>query len=159
MIESSDDMIQLIGLKQYIDDAEVFDSLRLSSLFMDLLKIVEYSVHIPVTTVHLLVVLHLAEIREHDTWQRINAAVQLLDMLRESTRCMANPDDKSSSIESSPLGSNRLKLPKRKRLNKIDPITGTSIGPWLHLTELRTLLWYSLGLQEFNDLYYEQIRH
>src|SRR5699024_8629258 len=86
-------LIKLLDLKRYARNREVdsiVNSLRLSSIFVDLVKIIEYSVATPITTVHLLVILHLCDVREHDMWARLEAALTLFDMASEAYNFEAN---------------------------------------------------------------------
>ena len=156
LIESSDDVFSLIGLKEYVNDDEILESLRLSSIFVDILKIIEYTVPNPVTTIHLLAILHLCDVREPDMWVRIETVVRLLDMTREAIK---------ASIEKDILHSNNVKQkfknvasqPANRSMSSSrlgTPILIEPTSPWLNLTELHTLLWYSLGLQEFNDQFF-----
>lgn len=115
-IKSSEDIIELLDLKEY-------SRRRLSPLFADLLKMIEYSVNDgPVTTGHLLIVLHLCDTREHNLWARLQAAVTVFDMMRTTSMTTA--------------------------------FSATAKQPVMNLQQLRTLLWYSLGLQDFNDQFF-----
>ncbi|XP_054169098.1 lysophosphatidylcholine acyltransferase 1-like [Oppia nitens] len=96
-----------------------------SSAFVDLLKALEFSTVDGPTTLHLLAVLHLCDCREPDLWERIRAAINLLSLHMKTSKS----DDKF-----------RPESPESEAT--------------LNLLNFKTLLWYSLGLQQFNDRFF-----
>lgn len=121
-IKSANDIIELLCLEQIASKEEI-DLLRTKVNFVDLLTMLEFSLPIPVSTIHLLIALHLVDVREYDSWTRIETAIRLFDMVREASTNTVNTNNDNSL-------------------------------PWINLIELRTLLWYCLGLQEFNDEFF-----
>lgn len=154
MIESSEDLTNLLDLKRYARERaldSIVTSLRLSSLFGDLMKIIEHTVHTPVTTMHLLAILHLCDVREHNLWSRLETAVTLFDMAREATK--AAPEKGITSAALKLFTSNSSNTSSSKK-NSCTLSSDTPEAPTLNLNELRTLLWYSLGMQDFNDQFF-----
>lgn len=154
MIESSEDLINLLDLKRYAHEHaldSILTSLRLSSLFGDLLKIIEHSSNSPVTTMHLLVILHLCDVREHNLWARLETAVSLFDMAREATKSASEKGITSSTL---PLFTSSSTSTSSSNKSSRTLSSDTPEAPMLNLDELRTFLWYSLGLQEYNDQFF-----
>lgn len=129
-IISSDDVIRLLDLQAFLGDDDTLNSLKCTSTFVNLVKIMEFNVNTPITTFHLLIILHLCDIREKNLWERIRVAMRLFQLHRFSTSATA-----TSSCE-------KANLPKE--------------NPEISFEQFRTLLWYVLGIQEFNDHYFIQ---
>lgn len=154
VIESSEDLINLLDLKRYARERaldSIVTSLRLSSLFGDLLKIIEHSVNSPVTTVHLLAILHLCDVREHNLWARLETAVSLFDMAREATKAAPEKGVTSAALQLFTASSTN---PSSSSKSSCTLSSDTPEAPMLNLDEFRTLLWYSLGMQDFNDQFF-----
>lgn len=123
-IESSDDIISLLNLVNFVDSEETLKELRGSDLFIDLVKMLEMNVPYSINTLHLLIVLNLCDVRERDLWKRIETVVKLFYRMHVEQNA-----------------ENGYKNNK-------------DINEYLTLDEFRTFLWYSLGLSEFNDNYF-----
>lgn len=127
-ISSSLEVIKLLELENFVNDEETWDVLKHTSIFTDLIKIVEFTVYQPINTIHLLIVMHLCDLREPDMWERIRVATRLFHMLGHNYE-----------------NNNRTNTRVPKLYN-----------PVIRLSQFRTLLWYTLGVQEFNDQFFTQ---
>nr|XP_046915876.1 uncharacterized protein LOC124496402 [Dermatophagoides farinae] len=121
IIESSNDLLNLWKLSEFIRNDATIQSLK--GIFIDFIKMLEMTVALPITTMHVLIILHLCDIREYDLWERIRVAIRLFDRMHPSP----SQSDKMITNE-----------------------------PYLTMNEFQTLLWYSIGLNEFNDYYFLQ---
>ncbi|XP_027196036.2 uncharacterized protein LOC113790553 [Dermatophagoides pteronyssinus] len=118
-IKSSKEIPVLLKLFEFIP---IDSTLRtLNTIFMDLVKMLQMTVSIPITTIHLLIILHLCDIREKDLWERIRIVIRLFNQMHPKTTNETN-----------------------------------NMEPYLTMNEFQTFLWYSLGLNEFNNQYFLQ---
>lgn len=129
-IESSEDLIELLDLDHYTQTKNVAMELKLTFLVVKLLEVLEHTLEGgPPTTLHLLAVLHLNDLRETEPWERVRVVMRLLQRAR--------------------LQAGGLR-PGSKTLNE------DVQKPKLVLEDYRTLVWYLLGVQVFNDGLFRQ---
>lgn len=129
-IESSEDLIQLLDLDHYTQTKNVAMELKLTSLVVKLLQVLEHTVEGgPPTTLHLLAVLHLNDLRESEPWERIRVVMRLLQRARHQAGGLRPGRDTPA-----------------EDVHK----------PKLVLEDYRTLVWYVLGVQVSNHGFFRQ---
>ncbi|OTF79039.1 hypothetical protein BLA29_004019 [Euroglyphus maynei] len=122
IIESSNDIPIIWKLSEFINNDDFIVQI-LKNIFNDLMKMLQITLSTPITTIHLLIILHLCDLREFDLWERIRTAIRLFDRIDPKKIATNNPYDEQ---------------------------------PNLTMNEFQTLLWYSIGLNEFNQKYFLQ---